>query len=39
MKNTGETPLDCIVVGQRLSHDVVEYPDKGRRLYRNPGLR
>ncbi len=38
MKNTGEVPLRCIVVGQRLAHDVGDYPNKGKRIYRNAGL-
>ncbi len=39
MKNTDDTPLVCIVVGQRLAHDVGDYPDKGKHIYRNAGLR
>lgn len=35
--NTGEEVLRCIVVGQRLSHDVGDYPRKGQRIYRNEG--
>ncbi|MEQ9305564.1 MAG: cupin domain-containing protein [Marinoscillum sp.] len=38
MKNTGDVPLKCIVVGQRLEHDVGDYPKKGKRIYRNAGL-
>lgn len=38
MKNTGDEVLRCIVVGQRLDHDVCDYPNKGKRLYRNRGL-
>ena len=34
MINTGDEPLKCIVVGQRLAHDVGEYPDKKKRLFR-----
>ena len=34
--NNGDEPLVCIVVGQRLPHDVVDYPDKQKRLYRQP---
>ncbi len=37
LTNTGTATLKCIVVGQRLPHDVGEYPDKGKRLYRNAG--
>jgi len=35
MKNTGSEILRCIVVGQRLTHDVGDYPRLGKRLYRN----
>ena len=35
--NTGDTVLRCIVVGQRLDHDVADYPDQGKRIYRNAG--
>lgn len=35
--NTGSEPLRCIVVGQRLDHDVADYPKIGKRLYRNKG--
>ena len=34
MKNTGSEILRCIVVGQRLQHDVADYPRLGKRLYR-----
>ena len=37
MKNTGTTVLKCIVVGQRLAHEVVDYPNKKLRLYNNKG--
>ena len=33
MKNTGTEVLRCIVVGQRLTHDVSDYPRLGKRLY------
>ena len=36
--NTGAEVLRCIVVGQRLDHDVADYPDQGKRIYRNAGL-
>lgn len=36
--NTGQTPLVCIVVGERLPHDVGDYPHKAKRIYRNEGL-
>ena len=38
MRNTGEEVLRCIVVGQRLAHDVVDYPARQKRLYRNNGM-
>ncbi len=38
MINTGSETLKCIVVGQRLAHDVGEYPDLGKRLFRNAGM-
>jgi len=37
IKNTGKEKLVCIVVGQRLSHDIVDYPRLGKRLFRNTG--
>ena len=36
--NTGTEILRCIVVGARLSHDVVDYPLQAKRLFRNAGL-
>ncbi|MBE9097972.1 cupin domain-containing protein [Vacuolonema iberomarrocanum] len=39
LKNTGDTTLRCIVVGQRLDHDVGEYPLKKKRIYRNKGMK
>lgn len=33
----GDEPLRCLVVGQRLAHDVGDYPRLGKRLYRNGG--
>ena len=38
IRNTGTEPLRCIVVGQRLPHDVGDYPRAGKRIYRNAGL-
>lgn len=35
MKNTGKELLKCIVVGQRLSEEVADYPNLGKRLYRH----
>lgn len=37
--NDGGEPLVCLVIGQRLAQDVVDYPRKGKRLYRNSGQR
>ena len=37
--NDGTEPLVCLVIGQRLSQEVVDYPRKGKRLYRNSGQR
>ena len=37
--NDGAEPLVCLVIGQRLAQDVVDYPHKGKRLYRNSGQR
>lgn len=37
--NSGTEPLVCLVIGQRLAQDVVDYPRKGKRLYRNSGQR
>ncbi|MEM1143891.1 MAG: cupin domain-containing protein [Pseudomonadota bacterium] len=38
LTNTGDQSLRCIVVGQRLPHDVVDYPGQQKRLYRNQNL-
>jgi len=38
MINTGSEVLRCLVVGERLAHDVGDYPNKGKRIYRNQGL-
>ena len=32
-----QEPLRCIVVGERLAHDVGDYPRLGKRIYRNDG--
>ncbi|MFK7890524.1 MAG: cupin domain-containing protein [Granulosicoccus sp.] len=37
MKNTGTEVLKCLVVGERLSHDVGDYPKQKKRIYRNQG--
>lgn len=36
--NTGDDTLRIIVVGQRLPHDVADYPRQGKRIFRNDGL-
>ena len=38
LTNTGTSLLKCIVVGERLDHDVADYPDKKKRIFRNKGL-
>lgn len=38
IKNTGTETLRCIVVGERLAHDVGDYPRLGKRIYRNAGM-
>lgn len=35
IQNTGSSILKCIVVGARLSHDVADYPNIKKRLFRN----
>ena len=37
MKNTGAGVLRCIVVGERLAHDVGDYPNRQKRIFRNQG--
>ncbi len=37
LKNTGSETLVCLVMGQRLEQDVADYPNQGKRLYRNSG--
>ena len=37
--NDGSEPLVCLVIGQRLAQEVVDYPRAGKRLYRNSGQR
>ena len=39
IKNTSEGILKCIVVGQRLAHDVGDYPNLQKRIYRNAGMK
>jgi uncharacterized cupin superfamily protein len=37
--NDGTETLICLVIGQRLAQDVVDYPHKSKRLFRNSGER
>ena len=39
LKNTGSETLKCIVVGERRDHDVGDYTRKGKRIYRNAGMK
>ena len=39
LRNNGTEILRFIVVGQRLEHDVADYPRLGKRLFRNRGRR
>ena len=39
LKNIGDEVLKCIVVGQRLDHDVADYPKLKKRIFRNTGLK
>lgn len=36
--NTGTETLRLLVIGQRLPHDVADYPRKAKRIFRNEGL-
>lgn len=38
IRNTGPEILRCLVIGERLPHDVGDYPRLGKRIYRNQGL-
>jgi len=38
LKNTGASIFKCIVVGQRLDHDVGDYPNLKKRIYRQKNL-
>jgi uncharacterized cupin superfamily protein len=39
LRNNGKSLLKCIVVGQRLAHDVGDYPNLKKRIYRNQGMK
>lgn len=38
MRNTGDGVLRCLVIGQRLPHDVGDYPRLGKRIHRHGGM-
>ena len=38
IENTGDEVFRCIVVGQRLAHDVGDYPRQGKRIHRHEGM-
>ena len=38
IRNTGSEVFRCIVVGERLAHDVGDYTRLKKRIYRNAGL-
>lgn len=38
MTAVGDEPLVCIVVGERLAHDVADYPRLKKRIFRQAGL-
>ncbi|KAA0972385.1 cupin domain-containing protein [Aureimonas fodinaquatilis] len=38
IRNSGATMLRCLVAGNRLDHDVVDYPAVGKRLFKNKGM-
>ncbi len=38
LKNTGDSIFKCIVVGQRLDHDVGDYPNLNKRIFRQVGM-
>lgn len=37
IRNTGDGLLQLLVIGQRLSEDVIDYPNQDKRLYRYAG--
>ena len=39
MVNDGAEPLVCLVVGQRLTQDITDYPRRAKRLFRHSGKR
>ena len=37
LSNNGTETLVCLVMGQRLKHDIADYPNKEKRIYRHNG--
>ena len=37
IRNTGSTHMICLVLGQRLEFDIIDYPEQNKRLYRYAG--
>lgn len=37
IRNTGSETFRCLVIGQRLAHDVADYTNAQKRIYRNEG--
>ena len=37
LSNNGTETLVCLVMGQRLKHDIADYPNKKKRIYRHDG--
>ena len=35
--NDGDETLVCLVMGQRLNHDIADYPNREKRIYRHSG--
>jgi uncharacterized cupin superfamily protein len=38
IRNTGVELLRCLVAGERLAHDVADYPRQGKRVFRDAGM-
>lgn len=38
IRNSGDQLLRCLVIGERLTHDVGDYPRQAKRIYRHAGL-
>ena len=37
IRNAGSTHMICLVEGQRLEFDIIDYPEQNKRLYRHAG--